>query len=101
MHYILQGIRLRALEELATRAHDMVLSIVTNGIMDPPAQNLRRNKEKLNNKKGGKASLKTNNKEAMTTNTTPIRPRTKQIKGRMITLVLKKIKKHYKKKGHC
>ena len=74
MHYIFQGIRLRTIEELSTRVHDMELSIVPNGSMDPPAQNLRRNKEKLNNHKGGKASLKTNNKEAMTTNTTPIRP---------------------------
>ena len=73
MHYILQGIRLRALEELATRAHDMVVSIVANGSMDPPAQNLRRNKEKLDNHKRGKASLKTSNKAAMTTNTTPIK----------------------------
>ena len=73
MHYILQGIRLRALEELATRAHDMVLSIVANGSMDPPTQNLRRNKENLDNHKGGKASLETSNKAAMTTNTTPIK----------------------------
>ena len=73
MHYILQGIRLRALEELATRAHDMVVSIVANGSMDPPAQNLSRNKEKLDNHKWGKASLKTSNKAAMTTNTTLIK----------------------------
>ena len=74
MHYIFQGIRLRTIEELSTRVHDMELSTVTNGSMDPPAQNLRRNKEKLNNHKWGKASLKTSNKEAMTTNTTSIRP---------------------------
>ena len=73
MHYILQGIRLRTFEELSTRVHDMELSIVANGSMDPPTQNLRRNKEKLDNHKWGKASLKSSNNEAMTTNTTPIR----------------------------
>ena len=51
-----------------TWAHDMELSIVANGSMDPPTQNPKRSKEKLNNHKGDKAFLKTSSKKTTTTN---------------------------------
>ncbi|KAL0307925.1 UNVERIFIED_CONTAM: hypothetical protein Sangu_3002800 [Sesamum angustifolium] len=41
-------------EELATRAHDMELSMIASGVEGSPVQELRRNKEKQEMKKGGK-----------------------------------------------
>ncbi|XP_038904526.1 uncharacterized protein LOC120090905 [Benincasa hispida] len=68
--YILQGIKPRTFEELATRAHDMELSIVNRRTRDFLNHDPRKDKKKV---KGTEKNVKGVMKESMVTNTTPLK----------------------------
>ncbi|TYJ99655.1 uncharacterized protein E5676_scaffold562G00360 [Cucumis melo var. makuwa] len=68
--YIIQGIKLRTFDELATCPHDMKLSIVSRGAKDLSVPEVRKDKKET---KGAKEIVKSSVKESMVVNTTPLK----------------------------
>ncbi|TYK01334.1 ty3-gypsy retrotransposon protein [Cucumis melo var. makuwa] len=70
LFYILQGIKPRTFEELATRAHDIELSIASRGTKGFSVLEVRKDKKETND---AKKIVKSTIKESMVVNMTPLK----------------------------
>ena len=70
---MLQGVKPSTFKELATRAHDMELSISDAGGQNIPMQDPNRNKDKQEVRKNTRSNTKTESKSSLTISLVPIK----------------------------